>query len=39
MTRIVRINRDRLWACLMELKQIGAYDDEATGCKGCGAWR
>jgi len=34
MTRIVRINRDRLWACLMELKQIGAYDDEATGLQG-----
>ena len=34
MTRMVRINRDRLWACLMELKQIGAYDDEATGLQG-----
>lgn len=34
MTRIVRINRDRLWASLMELKQIGAYDDEATGLRG-----
>ena len=30
MTRIVRINRDRLWASLMELKEIGAYDDEAA---------
>ena len=30
MTRTVRINRDRLWASLMELKQIGDYDDEAT---------
>jgi N-carbamoyl-L-amino-acid hydrolase len=34
MTRIVHINRDRLWASLMELKQIGAYDDEATGLRG-----
>jgi beta-ureidopropionase / N-carbamoyl-L-amino-acid hydrolase len=34
MTRTVRINRDRLWACLMELKQIGAYDDETTGLRG-----
>ena len=34
MTRTVRINRDRLWACLMELKQIGAYHDEATGLRG-----
>ena len=30
MTRIVRINRDRLWDSLLELKEIGAYDDEAT---------
>jgi N-carbamoyl-L-amino-acid hydrolase len=29
----VRINRDRLWATLMELKEIGAYDD-ATGLRG-----
>jgi beta-ureidopropionase / N-carbamoyl-L-amino-acid hydrolase len=34
MTRTVRINRDRLWASLMELKQIGAYHDEATGLRG-----
>jgi N-carbamoyl-L-amino-acid hydrolase len=34
MTRIVRINRDRLWASLMELRQIGAYQDEATGLQG-----
>jgi hypothetical protein len=34
MTRTVRINRDRLWGSLMELKQIGAYDDEATGLLG-----
>ncbi len=34
MTRTVRINHDRLWASLMELKEIGAYDDEATGLRG-----
>jgi N-carbamoyl-L-amino-acid hydrolase len=34
MTRTVRINRDRLWASLMELKQIGAYHDQATGLRG-----
>jgi beta-ureidopropionase / N-carbamoyl-L-amino-acid hydrolase len=34
MTRTVRINRDRLWASLMELKQIGAYHDEGTGQPG-----
>jgi acetylornithine deacetylase/succinyl-diaminopimelate desuccinylase-like protein len=34
MTRAVRINRDRLWASLMELKQIGAYHDQATGLPG-----
>src|SRR5712691_3266477 len=34
MTRTVRINRDRLWTSLMELKQIGAYDDDATGLRG-----
>lgn len=34
MTDIVRINRDRLWGALMELKEIGAYDDEATGLRG-----
>jgi N-carbamoyl-L-amino-acid hydrolase len=34
MTRTVRINRDRLWDSLMELKQIGAYDDQATGLQG-----
>jgi N-carbamoyl-L-amino-acid hydrolase len=33
-TRTVRIDRDRLWATLMELKEIGAYDDEATGLRG-----
>jgi N-carbamoyl-L-amino-acid hydrolase len=27
----LRIARDRLWAALMELKDIGAYDDDATG--------
>jgi N-carbamoyl-L-amino-acid hydrolase len=30
----VRIDRARLWDTLMELKQIGAYDDEATGLRG-----
>ncbi|MEU5947267.1 M20 family metallo-hydrolase [Micromonospora sp. NPDC047465] len=34
MTRTVRINRDRLWASLMQLKEIGAYHDEATGLRG-----
>jgi beta-ureidopropionase / N-carbamoyl-L-amino-acid hydrolase len=34
MTRTVRIDRDRLWATLMALKEIGAYDDEATGLRG-----
>jgi N-carbamoyl-L-amino-acid hydrolase len=33
-TPIIRIDRDRLWATLMELKEIGAYDDEATGLRG-----
>jgi N-carbamoyl-L-amino-acid hydrolase len=31
---LIRIDRDRLWATLMELKEIGAYDDEATGLRG-----
>jgi hypothetical protein len=26
MTRSLRIDRDRLWASLMELKEIGAYN-------------
>jgi hypothetical protein len=30
MTRTAHINRDRLWTSLMELQQIGAYDDDAT---------
>jgi N-carbamoyl-L-amino-acid hydrolase len=30
----VRVDRDRLWANLMELKEIGSYDDEATGLRG-----
>jgi beta-ureidopropionase / N-carbamoyl-L-amino-acid hydrolase len=34
MTDTLRINRDRLWASLMELKEIGAYDDQATGLRG-----
>jgi len=28
----VRINRDRLWATLMELKEIGAFDDRPPAC-------
>jgi N-carbamoyl-L-amino-acid hydrolase len=31
---IVRINRERLWDSLMELRQIGAYHDVATGLQG-----
>ena len=34
MTRTVQINRGRLWDSLMELKEIGAYRDEATGLRG-----
>lgn len=34
MTRMVRTNRDRLWDSLMELRQIGTYDDEGTGLHG-----
>jgi len=34
MTDLLRVDRDRLWASLMELKQIGAYDDDATGLRG-----
>lgn len=34
MTRTVRIDRERLWGTLMELKEIGAYDDPATGLRG-----
>ena len=30
----VRINRARLWRNLMQLKEIGAYDDAATGLRG-----
>lgn len=32
--KTLRIDRDRLWASLMELKEIGAYDDDATGLRG-----
>ncbi len=28
------IDADRLWSNLMELKEIGGYDDEATGLRG-----
>src|ERR1700693_3783852 len=31
---LLRVNRDRLWADLMTLKEIGAYDDEPTGLRG-----
>ncbi|MFI5916508.1 M20 family metallo-hydrolase [Dactylosporangium sp. NPDC051541] len=34
MTSTIRINRERLWRTLMELKEIGGYDDEATGLRG-----
>lgn len=34
MTRTVRINRDRLRASLMELKEIGAYVDELAAHHG-----
>jgi N-carbamoyl-L-amino-acid hydrolase len=30
----LRINRDRLWGDLMRLKEIGGYDDAATGLRG-----
>jgi beta-ureidopropionase / N-carbamoyl-L-amino-acid hydrolase len=31
---MLHVNGDRLWATLMELKEIGAYDDAATGLRG-----
>jgi N-carbamoyl-L-amino-acid hydrolase len=31
---VVRINRERLWANLMQLKEIGAYDDTSTRLRG-----
>jgi hypothetical protein len=31
---VLQINGDRLWATLMELKEIGSYDDAATGLRG-----
>lgn len=31
---VVRINRDRLWTNLMQLKEIGAYDDASTRLRG-----
>ena len=30
----LRVDRDRLWASLMALREIGAYDDDATGLRG-----
>ncbi|MFJ2030109.1 M20 family metallo-hydrolase [Streptosporangium sp. NPDC087985] len=34
MTDIITVNRDRLWRSLMDLAEIGAYDDERTGLRG-----
>ncbi|HEX9624531.1 MAG TPA: hydantoinase/carbamoylase family amidase, partial [Streptosporangiaceae bacterium] len=31
---LLRVDRDRLWADLMALKEIGAYDDAPTGLRG-----
>ena len=31
---LVRVDRERLWANLMRLKEIGGYDDAATGLRG-----
>ena len=31
---VVRVDRERLWANLMRLKEIGGYDDAATGLRG-----
>lgn len=31
---VVRINRERLWGDLMRLKEIGGFDDAATGLRG-----
>ena len=31
---LLRVDRQRLWASLMELREIGAYDDQATGLRG-----
>ena len=31
---VLRVDRDRLWANLMTLKEIGGYDDAATGLRG-----
>jgi N-carbamoyl-L-amino-acid hydrolase len=33
-TQTVRIDRGRLWATILELKEIGGYHDEATGLRG-----
>jgi N-carbamoyl-L-amino-acid hydrolase len=34
MTDLLRVDRERLWVSLMELREIGGYDDEATGLRG-----
>ncbi len=31
---VVRVNRERLWSSLMDLAQVGAYEDEVTGLIG-----
>jgi hypothetical protein len=36
MTRTVRIGCERLRSTLMNLEEIGSYDDEATGLRGNG---
>lgn len=33
-TPLLKTDRERLWGSLMELKEIGAYDDDATGLRG-----
>ena len=36
---VVKINRERLWSNLMQLKEIGAYDDAANlPALGCAGW-
>jgi N-carbamoyl-L-amino-acid hydrolase len=34
MSELIRVDRDRLWADLMRLARIGAYDDVPTGLRG-----
>jgi hypothetical protein len=35
----LQINGERLWATLMDLKEIGGYDDAATGLRVCASTR